>query len=86
MDNEALGNMTLKVELEDLMNFDWKLEDDLKSRPQEIIPIFEEAAKQVYLNLKNLNESDKEVRFQILIIASDKNPIPLRQLKSDKLG
>ena len=84
IENAGNAKFFLRVELDDINNFDMKLGSLIITRPLEFISDLEKATKETYLNLLSLDAMNFP-DFQVQII-SDQKPKPLRILKSDNLG
>lgn len=82
--NAAAGKYFIKVDLDDINNFDMKLGWQVSRRPLEFHSILEQAATEVYCQLTPYDQKDLKT-FQVQII-SEQQPVPMRHLKSDLLG
>lgn len=84
LSNAASGKFFVKVDLDDINNFDTKLGSQVSNRPLDFHSTLEQAATETYCQL-TLIELSEIKSFQVQII-SEQQPVPLRNLKSDLLG
>lgn len=77
----------LKVNLADLINFNEQLADDLAGNPTDLIPLFESAVKKSAKKILFTNpESEKEVPDFQIMIESDANLVPIRDLHAGTIS
>lgn len=82
-DNAANHNYYIEVDFDDLNNFDSIISQQIRFRPADYQPIFEQAVHEVYSGLANI-PIESIPRFQVQIF-SNENPKLLRELKSNLL-
>ncbi|KAK3710538.1 hypothetical protein QZH41_009373, partial [Actinostola sp. cb2023] len=82
-----LGRYYLEVELEDLSSFDEELADKLNKNPTELLPLFEEAARQVADEVTRPRpEDDEEAQDVQIMLRSGSNPLQVRELRSEHMA
>lgn len=82
-----LRNYWLEVLLDDLVAFNDDIADKLQKSPTEMIPLFEEAAKEVADEITRPRDIDEsEVQPIQVMIKSEARPTLLRDLKSEYIS
>jgi len=76
----------LEVSLNDLASFNDDLADRIRSTPGEIIPLFEEAAKEVADEVTRPREEEAELQDIHVTFSSDETGTSVRDLKSDQVS
>jgi len=74
------------VSLNDLASFDGELADKIRRSPTEIIPLFEEAAKEVADEVTRPRSEGDEVQNIHVTLRSDETGTNVRDLKSDQVA
>eukprot|EP00960_Hanusia_phi_P061766 764934-Hanusia_phi.AAC.1 len=79
--NTNMHEYRLEVNLDDLMTFNPKLNDALREKPAELMPIFERAARDVYASMLVGRREDGETPPDVqVILTSTCNPVGMRDL------
>ncbi|RKO89743.1 MCM2/3/5 family-domain-containing protein [Blyttiomyces helicus] len=77
--NLIIKQYFLEVDLAHLMNYDEELANNLKERPGEYMPMFENAIKTITIQSKFLEDDADAPDCQVMLL-SNANPVPLRDL------
>ncbi|KAJ3415013.1 minichromosome maintenance protein 5 [Chytridiales sp. JEL 0842] len=77
--NLVIKQFFLEVDMAHLTSFDEELSNQLKDKPSEYLPLFEDAVKGV-ARQNQLVQSQEEVPDCQVMLLSNANPIPLREL------
>lgn len=79
--NYTSGRYWLEVDLKDLSSFDEELGELVKKQPNEMLPLFEEAAKEVADEITRPRpEGEEHVKPIQVMLRSEANPVLIRQL------
>lgn len=77
----------LEVDLKDLNSFDEELGELVKKQPTEVLPLFEDAAKEVVDEITRPRpEGEDQVKNIQLMLRSEANPIFIRNLTADQVA
>lgn len=77
----------LEVDLKDLSSYDDELGDLLKKQPTEIMPLFEDAAKEIADEITRPRpDGEEQVKPIQVLLRSEANPVPIRQLTADQVA
>ena len=82
--NASADKYYIKVDMDDINNFDMKLGSQVSKNPLEFHTVLEQAATETYCQLSNTDYNEMRL-FQVQL-TSAQQPVPLRHLKSDLLG
>lgn len=79
--NYTSGRYWLEVDLKDVNSYDEELGELIKKQPTEVLPLFEEAAKEVADEITRPRpEGEENVKPIQVMLRSEANPILIRQL------
>lgn len=81
-----IGQYWVEVELDDVTNYDEELADILSKHPTEVLPLFEEAAREVADEVTKPREGEEVVQEMQVMISSGAHTVPLRDLKSEYIS
>jgi len=76
----------LEVSLNDLASFDGDLADRIRSNPGDIIPLFEEAAKEIADEVTRPRNEETDLQDIHVTFSSDETGTSVRDLKSDQVS
>ena len=84
--NYNSGRFWLEVDLKDLNSYDEELGEMLKKQPTEVLPLFEDAAKEIVDEITRPRpDGEEQVKNIQVMLRSEANPIFIRQLTVKKL-
>ncbi|XP_070578294.1 DNA replication licensing factor mcm5-like [Ptychodera flava] len=82
-----LGQYFLEVNLDDLSSFDEELADKFGKQPSELLPLFEQAAKEVADEVTNPRpQGEEEMEAIQVLLTSGAHPSHVRELKSEQVS
>ena len=84
--NVNRGEYTMILDIDDLMASDTVLGHQLRVKPGQFIPVFEDAIREAYLTLQVVNHHILHIPPFQLQLKSEENPRMLRNLNSDLIG
>jgi len=85
--NYNSGRYWLEVDLKDLNSYDEELGEQLKKQPTEVLPLFEDAAKEIADEITRPRpEGEEQVKNIQVMLRSEANPIFIRQLTADQVA
>lgn len=85
--NYTSGRYWLEVDLKDVNSYDEELGELVKKQPTEVLPLFEEAAKEVADEITRPRpEGEENVKPIQVMLRSEANPILIRQLTADQVA
>jgi len=85
--NYTSGRYWLEVDLKDLNSYDEELGEMLKKQPTEILPLFEDASKEIADEITRPRpEGEEKVQNIQVMLRSEANPIFIRQLTADQVS
>lgn len=85
--NYNSGRYWLEVDLKDLNSYDEELGELVKKQPTDVLPLFEEAAKEVADEITRPRpEGDDFVKPIQVMLRSEANPVLIRQLTADQVA
>ena len=85
--NYTSGRYWLEVDLRDLNSYDEELGEMLKKQPTDVLPLFEDAAKEVVDEITRPRpEGEEKVKNIQVMLRSEANPIFIRQLTADQVA
>jgi len=80
--NYRRGDFHVEVSLKDLASYDAELADKIRRNPTEILPLFEEAAKEIADEVTKPRNSEDELQNIHVTLKSDETGISVRELMS----
>jgi len=85
--NYNSGRYWLEIDLKDVNSYDEELGEQVKKQPTEVLPLFEDAAKEIADEITRPRpEGEETVRNIQVMIRSEANPVFIRQLTSDQVA
>jgi len=85
--NYNSGRYWLEVDLKDVNSYDEELGEQVKKQPTEVLPLFEDAAKEIADEITRPRpEGEEQVKPIQVMLRSEANPIFIRQLTSDQVA
>jgi len=85
--NYNSGRYWLEVDLKDLNSYDEELGELLKKQPTEVLPLFEDAAKEIVDEITRPRpDGEEHVKNIQVMLRSEANPIFIRQLTVSELN
>lgn len=85
--NYNSGRYWLEVDLKDVNSYDEELGEQVKKQPTEVLPLFEDAAKEIADEITRPRpEGEETVKPIQIMLRSEANPIFIRQLTSDQVA
>lgn len=85
--NYNSGRYWLEVDLKDVSSYDEELGEQVKKQPTEVLPLFEDAAKEIADEITRPRpEGEEQVKHIQVMLRSEANPIFIRQLTSDQVA
>lgn len=85
--NYNSGRYWLEVDLKDLNSYDEELGELIKKQPTDVLPLFEDAAKEVVDEItKPRPEGEENVKPIQVMIRSEANPMNIRQLSAEQVA
>lgn len=85
--NYNSGRYWLEVDLKDLNSYDEELGELLKKQPTEVLPLFEDAAKEIVDEITRPRpDGEEQVKNIQVMLRSEANPIFIRQLTADQVA
>lgn len=85
--NYNSGRYWLEVDLKDVNSYDEELGEQVKKQPTEVLPLFEDAAKEIADEITRPRpEGEEAVKPIQIMLRSEANPIFIRQLTSDQVA
>lgn len=85
--NYTSGRYWLEVDLKDLNSYDEELGELLKKQPTEVLPLFEDAGKELVDEITRPRpEGEEQVKNIQIMLRSEANPIFIRQLTADQVS
>jgi DNA replication licensing factor MCM5 len=85
--NYNSGRYWLEVDLKDVNSYDEELGEQVKKLPTEVLPLFEDAAKEIADEITRPRpEGEETVKPIQIMLRSEANPIFIRQLTSDQVA
>lgn len=85
--NYNSGRHWLEVDLKDVSSYDEELGEQVKKQPTEVLPLFEDAAKEIADEITRPRpEGEEAVKPIQVMLRSEANPMFIRQLTSDQVA
>jgi DNA replication licensing factor MCM5 len=85
--NYNSGRYWLEIDLKDLSSYDEELGELIKKQPTEVLPLFEDSAKEVVDEITRPRpDGEDTVRNIQVMIRSEANPMFIRQLSADHVA
>jgi len=85
--NYNSGRHWLEVDLKDVSSYDEELGEQVKKQPTEVLPLFEDAAKEIADEITRPRpEGEETVKPIQVMLRSEANPMFIRQLTSDQVA
>jgi len=85
--NYNSGRYWLEIDLKDVNSYDEELGEQVKKQPTEVLPLFEDAAKEIADEITRPRpEGEETVKNIQVMIRSEANPVFIRQLTSDQVA
>lgn len=85
--NYNSGRYWLEVDLKDLSSYDEELGELLKKQPTEVLPLFEDAAKEIVDEITRPRpDGEEQVKNIQVMLRSEANPMFIRQLTADQVA
>lgn len=85
--NYNSGRYWLEVDLKDVNSYDEELGEQVKKQPTEVLPLFEDAAKEIADEITRPRpEGEEQVKPIQVMLRSEANPMFIRQLTSDQVA
>jgi len=85
--NYNSGRYWLEVDLKDVNSYDEELGEQVKKQPTEVLPLFEDAAKEIADEITRPRpEGEETVKNIQVMLRSEANPIFIRQLTADQVA
>lgn len=85
--NYNSGRYWLEVDLKDVNSYDEELGELVKKQPTEVLPLFEDAAKEIADEITRPRpEGEEHVKNIQVMLRSEANPIFIRQLTADQVA